>query len=271
MRRRATAVGALILVFVMAGTALAASRGNAWRLGYVETLNAYVTGITGIHTAELLRIANTNGSSGARAIRAESKGSGAGTIYAKNTGGGPAAEFVTNAGRAPFKVNRTSKVANLNADFVDGKSAGAFAPSVLAAGQTLTGLYGAWGTGGGYLEDSINYRIPLASAIPGANAHYRASGSAATAECPGPGGAAAGHLCVYEVGAGARSGGFIYDPWAGSSASAPAVGFGIYFNATGTGGSWSYGSWAVTAPTVATLSSSGSEAPASGPRVPEAP
>jgi hypothetical protein len=47
-------------------------------------------------------------------------GVGKAAVFAKNTGGGPAGAFVVNAGVSPFTVNSTGKVANLNADQLDG-------------------------------------------------------------------------------------------------------------------------------------------------------
>jgi hypothetical protein len=259
MGRRATAIGALILVFVMAGTAFAASRGNPWRLGYVETLNAYVTGITGIHTVELLRIANTNGSSGARAIRAESKGTAAGTIYARNSGGGPAAEFVTNSGRAPFKVNRTTKVANLNADFVDGKNASSFvakatlAGSTLPPGATMVGIFAVSGDAG-VATDSISFFPHLAADIPLSNAHRMAVGIT-DANCPAVGQAAVGHFCLYEAWNNSMSFGGFLDP-ASSGGAVRTTGTIAYYDPTSGVGNVR-GTWAVTAPSAAAASAAG--------------
>ena len=47
-------------------------------------------------------------------------------LIVTNTGGKPAAKFSTNSGVAPFQVNGATKVTNLNADKVDGKSAADF-------------------------------------------------------------------------------------------------------------------------------------------------
>jgi hypothetical protein len=126
MRRKATIIAAGVLVAVMTGTAFAVSRGAGWRLGYVEILSGYVTGVSGSHTGDLLRILNASTAFGARAIRAESKSTRAGTIYARNTDGGPAANFVVNAGRQAFTVNSTTKIRNLNSDRLDGKDSGFF-------------------------------------------------------------------------------------------------------------------------------------------------
>lgn len=260
MRQRATAAVAVLLVVVMAGTALAASRGNAWRLGYVETLSAYVTGITGIHTAELLRIANTNTSSGARAIRAESRGTAAGTIYAKNSGGGPAAEFVTNAGRAPFKVNRSTKVVNLNADRVDGFDSSALVEgSALPVGRTLRGSYGIAGYDG-YAFDSISF----GNALPAAPvAHWIAEGATPPAECPGSytnPQALPGHLCIYETDGNNISFRLVIrgdSPSADGKASPWGAAIYIYA-ATIPSLTYSWGTWAVTAGASVTTSGAAS-------------
>ena len=158
LRRPGVIALALILVFAMAGTVYAASRGNAWRLGYVETLNSYNTGIVGARGGgEMFKIKNTSAASGSRAFRVENNSNSA-TIYLKNTGTGTAAEFVTGPGRAPFKVNQTTKVTNLNADRVDGLSASAFVVANLPLGASESGVWGMHGTVGSNALISINYR-----------------------------------------------------------------------------------------------------------------
>src|SRR5215510_4044418 len=47
-------------------------------------------------------------------------GAGKATLKIENTGGAPAAAFVTKTGKAPFTVNSTAKVTNLNADQLNG-------------------------------------------------------------------------------------------------------------------------------------------------------
>jgi hypothetical protein len=195
MRRPSVVVLALILVFIGAGTVYAASRGSAWRLGYVETMNSYTTGVIGSKAAEIFKAKNTSSASGARAIRAEGDSTSA-TIYSKNTGGGAAAEFVTNAGKAPFKVNRTTKVTNLNADLLDGKDASAFVGWNAPLGSTQSGVWGSSGSAGEAGLVAVQFHSRLPAAIAEAQTHYV---TAATAECPGSGSAAAGHLCIYQA------------------------------------------------------------------------
>ncbi len=59
-----------------------------------------------------------------------------------NTGNGQAASFNTKAGEAPFTVNRTEKVANLNSDLLDGLEASALAlvGAPIGDAATLDGL-----------------------------------------------------------------------------------------------------------------------------------
>lgn len=124
----------------------------------------------------------------------------------------------------------------------------------LKPGQKLTGVYSAWGNGG-YIGDAVTYRVPLAADIASSNVHYISG--APTTECPGPGQALAGHLCVYEMGAGNVSFGQVYrsgNPGGGEGSSKE--GFGIYFDATGA--AWSYGEWAVRPPAATSQPSSGS-------------
>jgi hypothetical protein len=68
--------------------------------------------------------------------------------------------------------------------------------TTLQAGQTLTGVYTAAGpASSGFMGTTIEFRPRLPANIPAANYHYVGT---ANANCPGPGQAAAGHMCVYE-------------------------------------------------------------------------
>jgi hypothetical protein len=245
-RRPSVIVLALILVFLMAGTVYAASRGNPWRLGYVETLNSYSTGIVGARGgAEMFKIKNTAGASGSRAIRAENANSAA-TLYIKNAGSGSAAEFVTGPGRAPFKVNQTTKVAKLNADLLDGVSASAFRPVNVSLGATQTGVWGLAGATSGHPLLTINYLSALPAAIAAGNTHYVIEG-AFTTECPALGQAAAGHLCVYERFSNTLAFDYIFNPEDYQNGSGKS-GFVMYMTPSSAGAN-AVGVWAVTAPT----------------------
>jgi hypothetical protein len=246
MRRPGVIALALILVFAAAGTVYAASRGASWRLGFVETLNSYSTGIVGSRGGgELFKIKNTSGGSGARAIRAEGNSSKA-TMLVKNTGGGSAAEFVTDSGKAPFKVNRTTKVSNLNADLLDGHSSSSFRRSVLPLGASQSGVWGEQAAADENGLAVIQFPSALPAALDASHVHYVTT---ATADCPGTGQAAAGHLCVYETFTGSMTfgaSGF----WQTTSVTSGAGIWGTVFYMTAssqTANAW--GTWTVTAPT----------------------
>jgi hypothetical protein len=94
-------LGALILVFVTAGTAFAASAGSPFRLGVLNTINV-LTRLTGTRAGPMLRITNN--------------------------GTGTALQLLVKPGRPPLTTNSTTKVTNLNADSVDGLDSSAFLP-----------------------------------------------------------------------------------------------------------------------------------------------
>jgi len=123
--------------------------------------------------------------------------------------------------------------------------------TTLPSGQTERG---SWGVGGGtndWAQDTITYRIPLAALISGSNAHFLAQGAPPTAQCPGPGQAAAGQLCVYSrEGSGTSTFSAIYHHESnnGDSVSGSGrYGFLIYFSTTADK-TYQSGDWAVTAP-----------------------
>lgn len=124
--------------------------------------------------------------------------------------------------------------------------------STLQAGQSLTGPWSVSGGNDGWAGTSVQFRLPLAAAIPVANAHYIALGAAPTAECPGFGQAAAGHLCVYanEGTQAALSFSAIYHNEGDLMASvggAGQLGFHLYFSSNATD-TYLSGSYTVTAP-----------------------
>ena len=123
--------------------------------------------------------------------------------------------------------------------------------TTLESGQTERGVYSFWGTapnsGFGFFGGAVNYRVPLAVALDASHVIFNPEEST-SAHCSGPGHATSGYLCVYESNHGSRVFGNIDTP-EGGTGGASATGFAMYFDTEGTnGGSWSYGSWAVTAP-----------------------
>src|SRR5215207_7246087 len=90
----------LALVFGMASTALGANGGN-FILGSLNNTATAITKLTGtVGGNPALRVSNPSTATGSTAL-----------------------DLQVATGKAPLKVNRTTKVTNLNADAVDGKSA----------------------------------------------------------------------------------------------------------------------------------------------------
>jgi hypothetical protein len=127
------------------------------------------------------------------------------------------------------------------------KGADFTADTTLASGKTLTG---SWGVGGGLadgLVESVQFRLPLV-ASPGGS-FYIPNPAGYTGNCPGPGRAAAGQLCVYrDEGSGTATFSAIYsDEGGASSAGAGKTGFLISFTG-GAVNTYVSGDWAITAP-----------------------
>jgi hypothetical protein len=123
----------------------------------------------------------------------------------------------------------------------------------LPAGKTMTGVWGASVTvataGDGY-RAYASFPLQLADGIPSDHVVY-VPGTSAT-NCPGPGQAAAGFLCVYQGDEGNTTGpttGNIFNPEdEGGGAGSGRRGFAILIGASTAGLSGVGGSWAVTAP-----------------------
>jgi hypothetical protein len=120
---------------------------------------------------------------------------------------------------------------------------------VLQHGQKESGVYSAFGEGlGTYYATAVAFRIPLAAALPTANTNFIHTGESYTSQCPGPGQASAGQLCVYE--SGNLTDDFIgfYNPGDPYTDNISALGFGLLFNPTQSSYSYSEGTWTVAAP-----------------------
>jgi hypothetical protein len=149
-RPRSAAGAALVLSIVIAGSTLAASRGAPWRVGYVETIATYTTGLSGSLAGSVLQITNTNLSTtatAARAIAAITRARRSVALLAQNTAGGPAAHFLVGtttalSSAAPFITNARGLVTNLNADLLDGLTSADFlrATGKAADADKLDGL-----------------------------------------------------------------------------------------------------------------------------------
>jgi hypothetical protein len=117
---KGAAVGLVCAVLGGATVALAGSGINGvFNLGVSNSINGQ-TKLTGSTSAAQLRVDNTGAASNASGIAVTSASTVAPALVANNGVGAPAASFSANAGVAPFTVNSTKKVTNLNADMVDG-------------------------------------------------------------------------------------------------------------------------------------------------------
>ena len=100
-RLRNAVLAVMVLLVVTAGTALAVAPGDPFRLGVGNGIDQ-ITKLAGTVATAMLRITNN--------------------------GSGPALELRVQPGSAPLTVNSATRVANLNADLVDGLDATAFLP-----------------------------------------------------------------------------------------------------------------------------------------------
>jgi Phage Tail Collar Domain len=145
-------IGFVCAVLGGATVALAGSGiGGVFNLGVTNSVNAQ-TSLSGSTTTPQLRVTNTNTGSGAAGLQVNSAantptftasnsaggvsvlalGTAGVAVFGKtaspsqpalsgnNTGGGPAGSFSVNSAVPPFTVNSQTKVANLNADRLDG-------------------------------------------------------------------------------------------------------------------------------------------------------
>jgi hypothetical protein len=116
---RGVVLGSLTAVLVLGASAALAGTGigGIFNLGQSNTVNA-TSSLSGSTAGAQLAVANTSTASGARGLSLNSSGS-VGTLLAHNSTG-PAAAFQSPASVAPFLVNSTGRVTNLNADLLDG-------------------------------------------------------------------------------------------------------------------------------------------------------
>jgi hypothetical protein len=139
-----------------------------------------------------------------------------------------------------------------NADQLGGLPASAYqrSGSTLPSGQTESGDYAVGGSGAGYMNEGIQFAIPLAQGLPSAHVEFVGSGVIGDSNCPGVGQAASGFLCVYEVFSTNRTPITPNTLPINNHSGAPgadAYGFMLILGSTG-GSAISYGSWTVRAP-----------------------
>jgi hypothetical protein len=133
--------------------------------------------------------------------------------------------------------------------------------STLRPGQAISGTFGAAG-GSGFAFTEIDFHPKLPASITEAQAHYLTTG-ATSAECPGPGQAAAGHLCAYEAYASAVTFGDFTDPYSSTVGVKP-IGTVLWWSVSSSS-SYVRGSWTARAPlaaaSVSSLRSGGDSSP----------
>lgn len=143
MTRKGSILIALALLLVLAPTALAGTGvGGVFNLGVTNTVDA-ITVLTGSVANRMLHVNNNSTASTAYSIYASSKSPSQGTIISQNTGGGAALDLRVGAGKTPMKVSAgAAKVANLDADKLDGKDSSAFlqVAGKAADADTLDGI-----------------------------------------------------------------------------------------------------------------------------------
>jgi hypothetical protein len=104
----------------------------------------------------------------------------------------------TGATGAPGKEGPTGKVGPAGKEGPAGKDLTAETP--LPSGQSESGAFSAAAgydsSGGGWLGAGVTYVQPLANAIE--SSHIEDIKSGTTTECPGPGQAERGYLCLYD-------------------------------------------------------------------------
>jgi hypothetical protein len=104
---------------------------------------------------------------------------------------------------------------------------------VARPGSTETGVY-SFGTSDptGGVETTIEFDQKLPAGIPASNVHFVTT--ALTAQCPSPGRAAAGHLCVYSIHQQNATFQSFYDPTSTSATGTSREGVVMVFVGTGT-------------------------------------
>ena len=206
---KGAAVGFVCAVLGGATVALAGSGiGGVFNLGVSNSVDAKTT-LTGASPSVQLQVTNTSSAAGTSGLAVNSA-SAATTGVFTNTGGGSAGRFLVNAGVQPFTVNSQTRVANLNADLLDGLNSTGFLRNLVplsltgatasngvvsatnvgsanglqgkTGSPTASGVYGE-NTGGGFgvAGRSGNGVGVYGEAIGGANAH----GVSALSDGPG--------------------------------------------------------------------------------------
>ncbi len=136
-------VGLAVILALTVGVVsrAAAHTGSAglFHLGHNNPVRAVSTLAGGVANS-VLNVSNTSTATTATAVGATNKSAVSPAVRATNSGGGPALGLSVGAGKAPMTVSGgAAKVANLDADKVDGKEASEFANAAHAhSGADIT-------------------------------------------------------------------------------------------------------------------------------------
>lgn len=239
-------VGLAVILALVLGVATSAlgANGQSFLLGRSNLATA-ITKLTGNVNGSAMQVTNSNAGADDTAL-----------------------SLNVQAGEAPMKVNSSTRVANLNADNLDGLDSANLMPGgTLPAGATIRGKYEIDGTATAAEElfdgDSMSFGYTLPSTP---DTRFVPFDATPPSECPGSQilpEAEPGFLCVYEAQNSNISTAdiypIVYDP--------TRFGANIYAKSAAAGEAYSYGSWAVTAPTAAqtqALAQKASSAPSQG-------
>jgi len=240
-----TVVSTLALFFAVGGGAYAAASISGGVVnGCYQKQTGVLSVITGKQKCKKTEVAlswdqkGVAGDPGANGINGGTGATGAtGAIGNVGNTGNTGATGNTGGVGATGSTGTTGSTGATGANFTDA--------TTLISGQTETGVYGGSGSGtSNYMLDSVNFRIPLASAITHSANNLPGD---FTANCPGLGEAAAGYLCLYESSDSVNS-----TPWLiygdNGAAGAGPTGFDTLYYPAASGTAYFFGTWAVTAP-----------------------
>lgn len=178
-RGKATLLTVMVALTLATATPALAANGQPLIMGVTSNSATALTKLTANIVNPTLQLVNTNTSPGATAL-----------------------SLVTSSSRPPMGVTSSVKVANLNADKVDGIDSTALLPGgALPRGRTVRGSYAIRFdpvAAGRQASESISFGYTLASEP---NSVFVPTGSTAPSSCPGTVSnpqAAPGFLCVYE-------------------------------------------------------------------------
>lgn len=119
---------AIAALFVALGGPGYAATGGSFILGQSNSTND-TSVLAGSPAGDQLDVANLNTGASAKGLGVLGKSPTAPAANVANAGGGPALSLTVNNGASPFTTSSAVKVANLNADLLDGLDQSAFLPA----------------------------------------------------------------------------------------------------------------------------------------------